>query len=86
MMETNRPRYAWGQRVQAATDLYNDGSYPDQDLDALLIRLGEEGEIVQVGQHTDSGTVIYMVEFADHRVVGCLEPELNPSQIDEGAQ
>lgn len=63
MMETIAPRNEWGQRVQAATDLYNDGSYPEQPADALLVPCGEAGEVVQVGQHTDSGTIVYMVEF-----------------------
>ncbi len=85
-MQAGTPQYAWGQRVQAATDLYNDGSYPDQPLDALLVRSGQDGEVVQVGQHTDSGLVIYMVEFALHRVVGCFEQELVPCQSNGGAQ
>jgi nitrogen fixation protein NifZ len=47
MMQAGIPQYAWGQCVQAARDLYNDGSYPDQPLDALLVRSGEAGEVVQ---------------------------------------
>ena len=86
MMQAGIPQYAWGQCVQAARDLYNDGSYPDQPLDALLVRSGEAGEVVQVGQHADSGLVIYMVEFALHRVVGCFEQELTPVQSNGGAQ
>jgi nitrogen fixation protein NifZ len=76
MKEAVTPRFAWGQRVQCAVDLFNDGSYPDQPADALLVKEGEAGEIVQVGQHVDSGTVVYMVEFPSNRVVGCTEPEL----------
>jgi nitrogen fixation protein NifZ len=70
MMESSAPRYEWGQRVQAAADLFNDGS----------------GEVVQVGHHTDSGTVVYMVEFALNRIVGCFEQELEPWQSNGGAQ
>jgi nitrogen fixation protein NifZ len=84
-MDASTPRYTWGQRVQAAEDLFNDGTYPEQPLEALLIQSGETGEIVQIGKHTDSGTVVYMVEFARNRVVGCLEPELLPSQSNGGA-
>ena len=84
-MDASTPRYTWGQRVQAAEDLFNDGTYPEQPLEALLIQRGETGEIVQIGKHTDSGTVVYMVEFARNRVVGCLEPELLPSQSNGGA-
>jgi len=77
-MESSNPRYEWGQRVQAAVEMFNDGSFPDQPLDALLVASGEVGEVVQVGQHTESGTVVYMVEFASNKVVGCFEPELTP--------
>jgi len=80
MMQTNEPRFEWGQQVQAAVDLFNDGTFPEQPADALLIRRGEAGEIVQVGRHTDSGGVVYMVEFKPARIVGCIEPELIPRQ------
>jgi nitrogen fixation protein NifZ len=86
MMDAIVPRYQWGQRVLAAADLFNDGSYPDHPPQALLVGDGEAGEIVQVGQHTDSGTVVYMVEFALNRVVGCMEQELAPWQSNGGAQ
>ncbi len=85
-MDAKAPRYEWGQSVFAATDLFNDGSYPEQPTEALLVHNGEAGEIVQIGHHTDSGTVVYMVEFALNRVVGCLEQELAPLQSNGGAQ
>jgi nitrogen fixation protein NifZ len=84
MMDAHKARYGWGERVRAAADLFNDGSYPEQPVDIRLVQCGEAGEIVQVGQHTDSGTVVYMVEFAQDRVVGCLEPELLPLQSNGG--
>ena len=74
------PKYDWGVRVRAAIDLVNDGSYPDIAPDALLAAAGEEGEVVQVGMHTESNTPVYMVEFASLRVVGCLESEITPLQ------
>jgi nitrogen fixation protein NifZ len=86
MMEASKPHYEWGQRVQAAADLFNDGSYPEQPSEALLVQSGEAGEVVQVGRHTDSGTVVYMVEFALNRIVGCFEQELEPWQSNGGAQ
>jgi nitrogen fixation protein NifZ len=86
MMEANAPRYEWGQCVQAAADLINDGSYPQQPSQALLVQNGEAVEVVQVGHHTDSGTVVYMVEFTQNRVVGCFEHELAPTQSNGGAQ
>lgn len=85
MTGASTERYGWGQRVQAAADLFNDGSYPEQAVDALLIPGGETGEIVQIGKHTDSGTIVYMVEFAHNRIVGCLEPELLPLHSNGGA-
>jgi nitrogen fixation protein NifZ len=79
-METCAPLYERGQRVQAAADLLNDGSYPEQPSEALLVQSGEAGEVVQVGHHSDSGTIVYMVEFAQNRIVGCFENELELSQ------
>jgi nitrogen fixation protein NifZ len=86
MKDVMTPRYEWGQRVHAAADLFNDGSYPDQPPQALLVGNGEVGEIVQVGQHADSGTAVYMVEFASNRVVGCFEQELAAWQSNGGTQ
>lgn len=74
------PRFDWGQRVQAAADLFNDGSYPEERVDALLIGAGAEGEVVQVGKHVDSGATVYIVEFAPDRLIGCFEPELMPAE------
>jgi len=70
--------YQCGERVTAALDLYNDGSYPDRPPAALLVRAGDPGEIVQVGTHTESETHIYLVEFNEQHVVGCLEAEIRP--------
>lgn len=80
MIEVAKPRFEWGQRVQAIADLFNDGSYPERPPDALLVGAGETGEIVEVGRHVDSGTFVYMVEFAPNQVVGCTELELMPRQ------
>jgi nitrogen fixation protein NifZ len=76
LIEPREPIYQWGQRVSAAVDLYNDGSYPDQPGQALLVTVGQIGEIVQVGTHTESNRPIYLVEFDERRVVGCWEEEL----------
>jgi nitrogen fixation protein NifZ len=76
MMEPKLPKYAWGERVQATVDLYNDGSYPDKGMEELLVAEGTVGEVLQVGSHQESNTPVYMVEFAGERVVGCLEQEI----------
>jgi nitrogen fixation protein NifZ len=71
-------KFQWGQRVSAADDLFNDGSFPDRPMDALLVKAGGAGEIVQVGTHVETGTHIYLVEFGERLVVGCLEGEISP--------
>jgi nitrogen fixation protein NifZ len=76
MIDVQVPKYQWGQRVRALIDLYNDGSYPDRPSDALLVSEGDDGEIVQVGTHVESGMPVYMVEFGGRNVVGCLEEEI----------
>lgn len=86
MKESAKPRFEWGQRVQSAVDLFNDGTFPEQAADALLVKEGEEGEIVQVGQYVDSSTVVYLVEFTSNRVVGCTEPELKILQSNKEAR
>jgi len=78
MIEPRLPRYQWGQRVKAQVNLHNDGSFPDAPLEALLVNLGDVGEIVQVGTHTEANLPVYLVEFGERLVVGCLEEEIIP--------
>jgi nitrogen fixation protein NifZ len=78
VIEPRLPRYQWGQRVKALTDLRNDGTFPDAALEALLVSNGDVGEIVQVGTHTEANLPIYLVEFGERLVVGCLEEEIVP--------
>ncbi|CAD5371938.1 NifZ protein [Rubrivivax sp. A210] len=73
-------RYQWGQAVFAADHLFNDGSFPDAPLDALLVAAGGPGEIVQVGLHEESRQPVYMVDFGV-AVLGCLEEELAPAPL-----
>lgn len=76
MIDLNEPKFQWGQPVRAAADLYNDGSYPDVAEQAVLVREGDTGEIVQVGTHVETNSFVYVVEFQKDRVVGCLEDEI----------
>jgi nitrogen fixation protein NifZ len=76
MPEPRLPKYQWGQRVKAAVDLMNDGSFPNAPADGRLVAVGDTGEIVQVGRHTDANLPIYLVEFGERLVVGCLEEEI----------
>ena len=78
MIEARLPKYQWGQRVRAMVDLHNDGSFPDAPAEALLVGVGDSGEIVQVGRHTEANLPIYLVEFGERLVVGCLEEEISP--------
>jgi nitrogen fixation protein NifZ len=78
MIEPRLPKFQWGQRVKALIDLRNDGSFPDKPAEALLVSVGDRGEIVQVGTHTEANMPIYLVEFGERLVVGCLEEEIIP--------
>ncbi|MFO1107721.1 MAG: nitrogen fixation protein NifZ [Bradyrhizobium sp.] len=78
MFEPRQPKYQWGQRVKALIDLHNDGSFPDAPAEGLLVGVGDTGEIVQVGRHTDANLPVYLVEFGERLVVGCLEEEISP--------
>ncbi len=78
IFEPRVPKYEWGMRVKTLIDLVNDGTFPDKPAEALLVGEGTTGEIVQVGTHTETNTPIYLVEFAENLVVGCLEEEITP--------
>jgi nitrogen fixation protein NifZ len=80
MIEPRTPIYQWGQKVSTESDIFNDGSYPDHDAEALLVAAGSEGEIVQVGYHEEAKVPIYLVEFPGGYVIGCLEEELKSEQ------
>ena len=77
MTESQQPKFQWGQPVAASIDLFNDGTLPGEPEGALLVKAGDKGEIVQIGAHTETGTHVYLVEFTEKRVVGCLEGEIH---------
>ncbi|CCB66871.1 MULTISPECIES: nitrogen fixation protein NifZ [unclassified Hyphomicrobium] len=78
MIEPRLPKYQWGQRVKATIDLDNDGSFPDAPDQGRLVNVGDTGEIVQVGTHTEANIPVYLVEFGERLVVGCFEEEIVP--------
>jgi len=78
MIDPRLPKYQWGQRVKTLVDLHNDGTFPDAPPEELLVGIGGAGEIVQVGTHTETNVPIYLVEFGERLVVGCLEEEIVP--------
>lgn len=79
MIEPREAKYQWGQRILATADLINDGSYPDREPEALLVSTGTLGEIVNVGYHEELNIPVYLVEFLEGGVVGCLEEEIAPA-------
>ena len=76
MIDQREAKYQWGQRILATADLINDGSYPDREQGALLVSNGTLGEIVNVGYHEELNLPVYLVEFTEGGVVGCLEEEI----------
>ncbi len=88
MNAPDEPKFRWGQRVSCLTDLFNDGTFPNAEPEALLVPAGLPGEIVQLGVHVESKINVYMVEFPAGIVVGCLETELaawEPETVTEAA-
>jgi len=51
---------------------------PYRKFTAKLVGIGDPGEIVQVGTQTEANLPIYLVEFGERLVVGCLEEEISP--------
>lgn len=79
MLDIREPKFQWGQPVKTVVALVNDGSYPGVAEEELLVASGTQGEIVQTGMHEESNTPVYIVEFPDGKVIGCLEQELEPA-------
>ena len=79
MIDQREAKYQWGQRIVATVDMFNDGSYPEREPEALLVSSGTPGEIVNVGYHEEHNLPVYLVEFQEGGVVvGCLEEEITP--------
>ncbi len=78
MMDLRMARYDWGLKVIASEDIFNDGSYPGKEAGELLVSRDSLGEIVRVGHHEEGNLPLYLVEFSNGMVVGCLEEEITP--------
>lgn len=76
-MNATPPAYEWGQRVCAAVDLADDGTHPDAVAGEPLVPCGTPGEVVRVGRHVETDVPVYLVEFANAKVVGCLAEEID---------
>ncbi|MEQ1601191.1 MAG: nitrogen fixation protein NifZ [Methylophilaceae bacterium] len=79
MAEARDAKFQWGQPVTTIEDIINDGSYPDAPIDSLLAAKDSKGEIVNVGQIEETGEPVYLVEFADGKVIGLFEEEIVPA-------
>ena len=77
MIDPGMPKFQWGQPVQPIDDLFNDGSYPNLPGRRAV---GKPPAIAarscRSAAHVESNTTIYLVEFSENRIVGCLEDEI----------
>ncbi|MCK1738348.1 nitrogen fixation protein NifZ [Bradyrhizobium sp. 138] len=76
MTEPRVPKYRSGQLVKTAVNLINDESVATAPPDGILVGAGAIGEIVRVAMHTEASVPIYLVDFGERLIVGCLEEEI----------
>ncbi|SFQ09469.1 nitrogen fixation protein NifZ [Bradyrhizobium sp. Ghvi] len=76
MTQLGFPKYRRGQRVKTAVDLINDDSFPDREPEGVLLAAGSIGEIINVAIHTEANVPIYIVDFGEQLLIGCLEEEI----------
>ncbi|MEK9282165.1 MULTISPECIES: nitrogen fixation protein NifZ [unclassified Bradyrhizobium] len=76
MTQPGFPKYRRGQRVKTAVDLINDHSFPDTEPEGVLLAAGATGEIINVAIHTEANMPIYIVDFGEQLLIGCLEEEI----------
>ncbi|TCU04043.1 nitrogen fixation protein NifZ [Rhizobium sullae] len=78
-----RPRFTPGERVRAASQVRNDGSYPGKDIGENLVRRGDEGVVRDVGTFLQQ-FYIYAVEWVDRgSIVGMRAYEI--TSLDKAA-
>lgn len=69
-------RWDLGDDVRVVRNVRNDGTYPGEQVGALLIRRGSTGTVIDIGTFLQD-QIIYTVHFLDvDRIVGCREEEL----------
>ncbi|WP_018319608.1 nitrogen fixation protein NifZ [Bradyrhizobium sp. WSM2793] len=76
MTQPGFPKYRRGQRVKTAVDLINDCSFPNKEPEGVLLAAGATGEIINVAIHTEANVPIYIVDFGEQLLIGCLEEEI----------
>lgn len=70
------PTFELGQKVRVRKLIKNDGTFPGQDVGAILAKKGDVGYVVSIGTFLQT-SYIYAVHFMNTgNVVGCLKREL----------
>ncbi|MEA5549427.1 nitrogen fixation protein NifZ [Anabaena cylindrica UHCC 0172] len=70
------PAFEIGQKVRIRKLIKNDGTFPGQDIGAVLAQKGEVGYIASIGTYLQN-TYIYAVHFLETGfVIGCKKKEL----------
>ena len=83
-----------GDAVLAGKDIFNDGSFPDSEPDALLVKNGTRGVIIQQGHlEEDENQTIFLVRFELESnpeammelgpPIGCLVDDLDCLPVDQ---
>lgn len=69
-------RWDLGDDVRVVRNVRNDGTYPGEQVGALLVRRGSTGTVIDIGTFLQD-QIIYTVHFLGiDRIVGCREEEL----------
>ena len=77
-----------GDRVYAASHIYNDGGIPEIPEDALLAKPGTRGVIIETGHLEEAPErIIFLVRFEDSDLnlgpaTGCWPEELSTTELD----
>ena len=71
-----KPKFEYGSEVRLTRNVRNDGTYPGEEVGALLVRRGEVGSIYDVGTYLQD-QIIYRIHFLNAaKTIGCREEEV----------
>jgi nitrogen fixation protein NifZ len=77
------PAFEIGEKVRTRKLLKNDGTFPGQEIGAILAKKGDIGYIVSIGSFLQK-SYIYAVHFLNTGfVVGCMKRELESLDYEE---
>lgn len=71
-----RSKISIGPARENGSQSHQDESVATAPPDGILVGAGAIGEIVRVAMHTEASVPIYLVDFGERLVVGCLEEEI----------